>query len=396
MNHIRLELVLASLILCSLPSVARGQGDPKAEARKHFDRGLALVKDKSYSEAIVEFNRAYEISPHFAVLFNLGQAYIAVEQPVFAVEALRRYLNEGGKQVPKARRKQVEADIAQQGKRIATVVVRCALDGALVQVDGVEVGRTPLPNSIWVKAGPHLISASMPGYWPWEEKVELVGNFQKTVEIRLAPAPAQVAPVAVAAAPVSAPPAALPSPPAAPTPAAPASAPTAQRPAAPASQPAAQATPAQVGQGTAAATSTETAASPAPPATTQVSSSPAPASTGTRRIAAYLVGGAGVASLVVGGIFGARAISKRHDSDAECPANQCSEQGVRLNDQAKTAAWVSDFTIGAGLVGVAVATYLLLTSPKAEAASPGPVASGIRVSPEVGPGRAGLALGGSW
>jgi hypothetical protein len=402
MNFVRSRQLAALFLLCLSPSMALGQGASKPEARQHFDRGLALAKDKAYAEAIAEFNHAYEISPNFAVLFNLGQAYVAVDQPVYAVEALRRYLNDGGNQIPKVRRKQVEADIAEQGRRIATVVVRCALDGVPVRLDGVDLGKTPLSNAIWVKAGPHVLSASMPGYRPWEESVDLIGKFQKTVEIRLEPAsPSATAPRA-AAAPAAAPPATPASRPTAiatsrpaQTPPAPvASAPAARTTAVPAREPTPQTTPPQAVP--AAAASTETSRRDASPATAPLAASPAPASTGTRKIAAYVVGGVGVASLVAGGIFGIRAISKRHDSDAECPGNQCSEQGVRLNNEAKTAAWVSDFTIGAGLVGVAVATYLLLRSPKPDAAAPGPLASRIRVSPEVGPGQAGLALGGSW
>jgi len=121
-----------------------------------------------------------------------------------------------------------------------------------------------------------------------------------------------------------------------------------------------------------------------------------PATTGSRRLAAYVVGGVGVGALVVGGVFGLRAMSKLHDSDSHCPNDKCSSEGVALNNQAKTAALVSDITVGAGLVSLAVATYLLITSGKAESAPVGKLAYGIRVLPEIGPGEARLALGGSW
>jgi hypothetical protein len=69
---------------------------------------------------------------------------------------------------------------------------------------------------------------------------------------------------------------------------------------------------------------------------------------------------------------------------------------VDLNNEAKTAARVADITIGAGLVGVAVATYLLLWAPRGEANPPATSAQGMRVLAEVGRGQAGLALRGSW
>ena len=59
--------------LCAFQPATSAQTKTKAEARKHFDHGLALAKQGVYAEAVVEFNRAYELSPHFAVLYNLGQ-----------------------------------------------------------------------------------------------------------------------------------------------------------------------------------------------------------------------------------------------------------------------------------------------------------------------------------
>ena len=100
-------------------TAAGAQVNPRAMARKHFDRGIDLAHAGRYAEAIVEFDEAYQLSPHFAVLFNLGQAYAASGQPSQASRALRRYLVEGGAQIPADRRKQVEREIARQEQRTA-------------------------------------------------------------------------------------------------------------------------------------------------------------------------------------------------------------------------------------------------------------------------------------
>ncbi len=87
-----LQRATFALVLAAYPMVAAAENDAKVEAGQHFDRGLTLAKQKAYVEAIDEFNRAYQLSPHFTVMYNLGQAYLALEQPVYAVDALRRYL----------------------------------------------------------------------------------------------------------------------------------------------------------------------------------------------------------------------------------------------------------------------------------------------------------------
>lgn len=107
--------VTAALALLAAPVVpARADPDPRAEARVAFTRGYALAEAGRYAEAIAHFTRAYELSPHFAVLYNLGQAYAAAGQPGPAVDALKRYLAEGGPQIPPARRTQVETEILEQ------------------------------------------------------------------------------------------------------------------------------------------------------------------------------------------------------------------------------------------------------------------------------------------
>ena len=398
MTLVRFTGPIVLFILCLLPPLAFAQTDAKVEARLHFDRGLALTKQGGYAEAVTEFNRAYELSPHFAVLYNLGQAYSLLGQPVYAVQALGRYLSEGGKEVPAQRRKQVEADMAREERHISAVTLRSEIVGAVIQVDGIEVGRSPMPTPVRVNAGVHVFSAFAPGYRPWEQRLVLPGMDQRLVDIHfeaLSPPTTAVSPAA--SPPGAAPVAVLPSP-------VTASVPTLVAPATPAAiHPAVAtpvATPPAVPDASAlpmpAAGPTGGAQSPEVATASSLDSAPVPAATGSRRTIAYVVGGVGVGSLIAGGVFGLRARSKLHDSDARCPNNQCTPEGVALNDQAKTAALVSDITVGAGLVSLAVATYLLVTSGKAEPAPAGKLAYRIRVLPEMGPGEAKVTLGGSW
>jgi tetratricopeptide (TPR) repeat protein len=88
------------------------QAPERAAARGHFNRGVELAKAGSYELALAEFKQAYQLAPHFSVLYNIGQAELALERPDLAVEALRRYLAEGGERIEPARRAEVESTIA--------------------------------------------------------------------------------------------------------------------------------------------------------------------------------------------------------------------------------------------------------------------------------------------
>jgi tetratricopeptide (TPR) repeat protein len=94
------------------------QAEQRALARGHFNRGVELAKAGSYEAALAEFEQAYQLSPHFSVLYNIGQAELALERPRLAVEALRRYLAEGGEQIEPARRAEVLSTIATELERL--------------------------------------------------------------------------------------------------------------------------------------------------------------------------------------------------------------------------------------------------------------------------------------
>jgi hypothetical protein len=103
---------------------------------------------------------------------------------------------------------------------------------------------------------------------------------------------------------------------------------------------------------------------PAPPLPARRAEAPAPrAAARGGRDWAYVVGGAGLLGVALGAAFGMRAITKRRDSNAVVARDgYSSPEAVDLNDQAKTAAWISDVAVGVGLVGIGVGTYLLVSA----------------------------------
>lgn len=92
---------------------------------------------------------------------------------------------------------------------------------------------------------------------------------------------------------------------------------------------------------------------------------PPPPASNTQRYIGYGVAGAGVVAVAVGGIFGLRAISKDDESNNLCGDPCASPEGLALNDDARSAATISNVVIGLGLAAVAGGVILALTAPKA-------------------------------
>lgn len=161
------------------------QQDTKAEANSHYKLGVELLEEQAYQEAAIEFQKAYEISPHYSVLYNLGMTYVALNRPVEAVDALNNYLRFGGEAVPKSRVSEVEKEIRRQNSRIAYLIIVVTTDGAIVRVDDKELGKSPLVEPARVGVGNHTVAVSMDGYQSYEASVTVAGEERKSVEIAL-------------------------------------------------------------------------------------------------------------------------------------------------------------------------------------------------------------------
>jgi tetratricopeptide (TPR) repeat protein len=208
--------LLAALAALATTRVGRAD-DPREDARAHYARGLALVGQNGYEGALREFNEAYAISPQFAVLYNIGQAHVALGQALEAIEVLSRYLRDGDNRVPPARRAQVQIQIAvlrsslpnpelppeaeaaraagaaagaAAGEAVAaateavrspvlrpgTLAIRCPQPGLKLTLDGKRVDPASSASGIAVSAGVHHLALAAPGRGAAEQSLDLPGG----------------------------------------------------------------------------------------------------------------------------------------------------------------------------------------------------------------------------
>jgi tetratricopeptide (TPR) repeat protein len=174
----------------------RADDDPRAAAGDHYARGTELAQQGLYEAALEQFNAAYAASPHFAVLYNIGQAQMALGRPLEAIEALSKYLRDGADQVPLSRREQVQAQIGLLESRLAELSITSNRVGAVIRVDGRDVGRTPLFQPIRLAAGLHTVTASLVNdAQPITREISLRESERQTLELTFAgvsPAPGPV------------------------------------------------------------------------------------------------------------------------------------------------------------------------------------------------------------
>ncbi len=121
-----------------------------------------------------------------------------------------------------------------------------------------------------------------------------------------------------------------------------------------------------------------------PPPVAPLAPPPAPpprAPSSARHTAGLAVGGAGVAALGVGAVFGFMALSNYAKADDACPAHvDCSPRTLEQRDRAMTQSWVSTVGVGLGLAGVAAGAYLLFVTPGAKAGAGERAQAGVTIA----------------
>ncbi len=158
----------------------------RTEAAERFDRGLRLFNRGDTAGALAEFRRAYALIPNVLVLYNIGLVYAQMGRPVEASDALEQVLASPGALSPErlatARRTHDE-----QVAQTAEITVTANVDGATVEVDGVEAGKLPLARPLRVTSGNHVIGGIAAGFAPLRREVTIASREVQALPFELIP-----------------------------------------------------------------------------------------------------------------------------------------------------------------------------------------------------------------
>jgi tetratricopeptide (TPR) repeat protein len=86
-------------------------------SRERFQAGVTLFNQARFDAAAVEFEASYRLKPHFNILLNIARCHEASGRNRKAIRYYKRYLKEGGDDIPPVRRQEVEAKIESLKKK---------------------------------------------------------------------------------------------------------------------------------------------------------------------------------------------------------------------------------------------------------------------------------------
>jgi hypothetical protein len=325
----------AACLLAPCAANAQSAAD-RSIAQSLFEQAKELMTAGKYAEACPKLEESQRLDPGGGTMLNLALCHESEGRIATAWSDFKEALSLARRDGRYEREQAAQEHLAALQPKLprVTLSVEGAVAGEQVTVDGGLVHQAAWGLPTPFDPGSHQITVTAQGKKTWQSQFDLAVGEQKTVTIPVLENDAQAGQ-------------------------------------APAAQP---------------------AAAGAPPADAN-----AEESAKKKRMTGFIVGGVGVVSLGVGAVFGIQALSKRSQSDEQCPNDQCTAEGVALNDEAKTAAWIANIGVGLGLVGIGVGTYLILTAgPKQEAPPASTATRRIWVDANALPNGGRVSVGGVW
>ena len=163
-----LLLVLLSLIPAA---AAAGKLGPREEAEILLRAGNALHDRGNYRGALSNYHEARRIFPSYKIDFNIGVTLMAMGRAIQAAQQFERFLLTARKVAEPAMKQEAQRRLDRLRSRLGSVVVVCPVPGAVVAVEGAEVGRTPLEGRLYLRPGAYAITVTAEGRRPFRQQL---------------------------------------------------------------------------------------------------------------------------------------------------------------------------------------------------------------------------------
>ncbi|KYF73299.1 hypothetical protein BE15_06400 [Sorangium cellulosum] len=136
------------------------------ESRKLFLSGVQAASESRWESAHALFLAARALHPHYTIDGNLAACELELGRYRDAAENLARYVR-GLKQDATStaeERAQGAAAYAKARAKVGALVLQANVERAVVLVDGVQMGRTPLVDPLFVEPGTRAVTVERDGY----------------------------------------------------------------------------------------------------------------------------------------------------------------------------------------------------------------------------------------
>jgi len=160
-------------------------GDPRARATPLFQRGVALVEEQSWSEALAAFREAAEIFPSPTLAFDIAYCQRALGQFVLALEGFERFLSMDDQGPAASRVDEARGYLRELRERIGHLTVRVPRElvaGAELSIDGQPRRLEGTEQRFALDPGRHTVQLRHEGFTPLFEDRDLAPGGSITID----------------------------------------------------------------------------------------------------------------------------------------------------------------------------------------------------------------------
>jgi len=177
--------VLAVALALGAPSLAHAQAAP-LDAKAQLAAGDKATKAKNWDAAIAAYTAAKAQNPSLEAMDGLANALYEKDDFGRAYEAYEDLIRAHVAKLTKDKRATAEKRLKELGLKSGPLTLSGAEADAEVALDGVLLGKLPLPKPVRVSVGDHKVRATKPGFNPFEATVTISANTAATVDVKLA------------------------------------------------------------------------------------------------------------------------------------------------------------------------------------------------------------------
>jgi PEGA domain len=186
-----LALVCSALVvIAGLAPPAWADGRSRAAALKH--KADQEMENLHYGEALEDYTQAYAITHDPAILYNRARVLEALERFSEAVQELDRFVHDAPPEL-KARVPKLAELRNELEAHVASLVVRCGVEGSRILVRKQLVATTPVNRPIPVNAGHAVLEVIADGFAPFTQEIDLPGGQTTEIQVKLEPSAPAVA-----------------------------------------------------------------------------------------------------------------------------------------------------------------------------------------------------------
>jgi len=156
-----------------------------AQAKQVLDEATDLFVEHRYPEALERFRAALAIWDHPALRFDIVRCLIQLDRPLEAADNLEHALAYGKAALPGTTYEQALEFQKLLANQIGVLAIHCREPDVAIRVDGRELGRCPLDQTIRVEPGDHFVVGSKRGFLTETRTAEVFGG--KRADVAIAP-----------------------------------------------------------------------------------------------------------------------------------------------------------------------------------------------------------------